>query len=482
MSGKIDDFMSTPLLVALLVLFASFPLGYTFLTRPGRTILPLYAGLVPIGSTFKLSLPFPSPFNTLSSVAGMVLVAACLMHILLYRRALVPRLPVAAWLLFLAWTSVTLFWSLDAGASVSQLAIAVPLVMMVVVIGLFPVDEVDLDVLRVTVIAGGAIVGLYAVYLVATGKSFASHGVSERFALTSSTSQETNPNILAASLMLPLAMAVECVVLPGRRWLGRRGWRMVGSGTGLLILAAVVFTGSRGGLIAAFATIAVALVVAQRIPMAAAAVRGVLILGVVIIMLVVATIGVIAVRNPTGTVAQTVAGDAVGRLTNESSSGRTEIWQTGLIACRTYCAWGVGIGNFATVYGAIHPFSAVEKNVGGNRPAHDVYLSVAVETGLLGLSLLALALLAEWMSLSMRALQNVAVGLKAAIAGLLVSSIFLSAIWFKYFWLIFCVIRVAENALIKPDARLTPPVDGSTGGSDVTTMSDDLQPLTSTQA
>jgi O-antigen ligase len=128
----------------------------------------------------------------------------------------------------------------------------------------------------------------------------------------------------------------------------------------------------------------------------------------------------------------------------EGSSGRTEIWTTGLVACRTFCGMGAGLGNFPVVFTDLFATSGAGRNVGLDRPGHGLYLEVAVETGLVGLALLGLALSAEWMAL--RRVGPIAPALAAALIALLVVDAFESFIWFKYFWLLFMVVRVAEGA------------------------------------
>jgi O-antigen ligase len=131
-------------------------------------------------------------------------------------------------------------------------------------------------------------------------------------------------------------------------------------------------------------------------------------------------------------------------------------------ACRTRCAAGAGLGNFPEAFNQAYPFSAASKNIGLNQAAHNVYLGIAVEMGLGGLTLFLLAILAEWRALTRTPLRERAPGLRAALLGLLTVNVFLSAIWFKYFWLPFLLIRVAESALAPRKAELPASVPGLT--------------------
>jgi O-antigen ligase len=160
---------------------------------------------------------------------------------------------------------------------------------------------------------------------------------------------------------------------------------------------------------------------------------------------------------PGGIVASVRSSPPIERITENKadSSGRVEIWSVGLFACRTECAWGAGIGNFPDTFNNLYPFAGLGRDVGQQRPAHNVYLSVVVETGIVGLTLFLLALAAEWRSLSSPAQVLLAPALRPALLGLLLASVFLSAVWFKYFWLVFVLVRVVEGAAEnEPDAPI----------------------------
>jgi hypothetical protein len=101
-------------------------------------------------------------------------------------------------------------------------------------------------------------------------------------------------------------------------------------------------------------------------------------------------------------------------------------------------------------------FSGASKNVGANRPAHNIYLEMAVDTGLVGLTLLILALIAEWRAISRRRMREVVPALKGIVVAILAANLFLSAIWFKYFFLVFVLVRMAEGAAERSDPARAP--------------------------
>ncbi|HYN37591.1 MAG TPA: O-antigen ligase family protein [Actinomycetota bacterium] len=445
-----------------LVGLISLPILAIFVAHPSRTLLPLYAGTLPIASVISLSLPLPPPFNTLSSLLGALMIVAGLTHVIIYRRGRIPSVPVAIWLLFLGWATLTSFWAIKVADATSTILVAVPLLLLMVVVALLEVDEEDFDVLRVALIAGSALVGMWAAYLLLSGRALPAHGVSERFSVTSNP-DTTNPNILAVSLLLPLALAVHMMVFGGKRWWSERTWRLIGIWGSVFTVIAIVLTSSRGGMMAAAAVFVICLLYCARDPRdRSRTVRtagGILVATMAIGVFIVVSL---AISPSGGFVRRILSSGPFERIAQRQtdSSGRLEIWTAGLLACETYCEKGAGFGNFENAYAQVYALSAASENVGASRPAHNVYLGMVVETGFLGLSLLGLALASEWYLVSSRQMRKFEPALKAGIIGLLIASIFLSAIWFKYFWLVFALIRAAESATDPQAAirRSSPPL------------------------
>ena len=425
--------------------------------EPLRTVIPAYAFLVPIGGVFALGIPLPSPFNTLSSVVGALAVGATALHLVRTPRGRVPTLPVGLWILFVAWSALTFVWARDPGMVTSELLVAIPLVLLVTLVGMLPATWADLGSVRDAVIASGIAVGGWAALLSVLGVALPAHGLSARFSLGGS---HTDPNQLAASLIFPLALSIDHA-LTGRdrdspRWRGAFG--PVGA---LLSAFAIALSGSRGGALAAVITIVVTLVlVARWRPWQRYRVRRAL-LGTAGAVLIVVVLGALQVALfPSNRLASVLSNTPIQRLVDTgSSSGRAEIWTTGVLACAQYCGPGVGMGNFTLAYQQTVAFSDVTRNVGTVRPAHDLYLEIGVETGVFGLALFFLAIVAEWRTIRLRGYLPLAAGLAASIVGFLLTDVFEGFLWFKHAWLPFMVIRVFEAAsdtenASQPDASI----------------------------
>lgn len=418
--------------------------------RPTRTILPLYAALVPVGSVVKLPLPLPPPFNTLSSMLGALVMIAGATHLILYRRGRVPTVPTAAWVAFLAWTTLTTFWAIEWRAAFNLSLVAIPLVLLMVIVAVLPTDDVDLDLLRLALILGGAVVGAYALFLVLSGSALPVHGgTGQRFSVAQQ-QEDTNPNQLAATLLLPMILSIDRIIEGGTRWWSSRAWRVLGAVGAVMSISAIVLSGSRGGVSAAIiAFVLTPLYWWRRRPEMRPWVKRMLTGTASFVVALCAVMAFAVTVAPEGRVAQLLTSDPINRLVGSETgaSGRTEIWSTGYLACQSHCAWGAGFDNFPVLFSEIFPFSAAARNVGLDRPAHNVYLELAVETGFVGVTLFLLALIAEFASLRSKAIQRVAPSLTVAVFVLLFANIFEGQIWFKYFWIVFVLIRVSEGSV-----------------------------------
>jgi O-antigen ligase len=424
--------------------------------RPLRTIVPVYAFLVPIGGVFALRVPLPSPFNTLSSLTGALAIGAVSLHLVRERRGRIPTLPVGMWLAFVGWSAFTFVWAGDPAPVVHELTIAIPLVALLVLVALLPGTREDLMRLRDAVVLSGAAVGGYGLLLMTTGAALPAHGFSSRFSLSAG---DTNPNQLAASLLLPLALSIDLalgereIIAPWwRRWLGPVG--------AVLSAFAIALSGSRGGALAAVVGAVTVLVLFARWRpwqrfRVRRAVRGVAAGSVALIVLAVISLSLF----PESRLSSLFESDPVQRLveTETGSSGRAEIWTTGALACREHCAVGAGLGNFTRVYTEVFAFSNVSRNVGLERPGHNLYLEIAVETGLVGIVLFFLAIGAEWRTIRSARTFPLAAGIAAGVVALLVADVFEGFLWFKHAWLPFVMIRVFEAAAAgsEPVARAT---------------------------
>lgn len=381
------------------------------LRAPVRVLLAAYAFILPLGSSIKLPLGLPSPFDTVSSLAGLVVLVGMLGHLTLGRRSARNVLPaVPAWMLFAAFSGLSIAWSVDPASTARAFMVLVSLLLFYVVAMLLPADREDVSRVEEAIVAGGAVAGLYGMALLATSGLQLTRRDIPRFAVAGGVGEGTDPNITAATLVLPFALALSRALrakTPGSRALFSGAAAITGIG--------IMLTGSRGGMLATLVSAAVVLVQSEHRRKAT------------IMLLSIGLVGTITfLAAPT---------QLRTRVFKSWSSGRTDIWRTGLAACERYCWAGAGWGTFPTVY-----LDELHTNPGArglDRPfvAHNIYISAALETGVIGFGLMMFAI-----AISIRDMFRLPRGVRApplaGLAGLLVASMFLTTLTFKYFWLV----------------------------------------------
>jgi hypothetical protein len=416
MTGDIVSimFLHMEVSVSLLVTVAAvgavvFLLG---LRAPLRVLLPAYAALVPFGSSIVVPIGLPSPFDSLTTVFGMAVTLAVGLNLFTSRRRGM-HLPSAVyvWLLFVGVASLTMGWSVKPSATLTGVLVLISLISLYAVTSLMPVSARDLFWLEHGIILGGLATGAYALYLVAGPGLTTTRVGLPRFATAGGVGSDVDPNITAAALLLPLAVAIGKAI-HGSSLLERLGYGLAGA----VIIVAITLTGSRGGLLATLIVLGV-LIVNGRGRMAALA------SGVVILVIAVGTIS----QAPDALRERIVSFDTQG-------TGRVSIWRVGLQSCSSYCWAGAGYAAFPEVYKRNLAEVLEASSRPGSYRAHNMWLGALIETGYLGVLLMtvALALVARDVLRLPREIRGPPL---AGMAGVLASNMFLSNLGFKYFWL-----------------------------------------------
>ena len=410
--------VQVPIALAFALLPAAFVGLVAGLRAPLRVLLAVYAFLLPFGSAITLPVPLPAPFDTPTSVVGLLVMLGLLAHLILVPRSaprLLPAVPV--WLAFATFVGLSFAWSVVAALTVDEISILLSLVILYALVMLMPVDQADLRRVEEAIVLGGAVAGAYGIVLL-LGSGFALTG--NRFAVAGGVGKGIDPNITAATLVLPLAIAI------GRAMRATSHVARVAFWTaGAMIAAAIVLTGSRGGILSAFAVIAVHVLTHPKRAR-------------------IALVGIGLVVIAAGTLA--IAPDVLQkRITRPGSSGRTDIWRTAMQRCDQFCVAGSGYGTFPTVYQeALHTEPSAR---GMDLPfvAHSIWIGALIETGIVGALLMILALLLVGRDL-MRLPMEVRGPPLAGFVGVLVASTFLSTLGFKYFWMVLMYAGLATLA------------------------------------
>jgi O-Antigen ligase len=410
------------------------------LRNPMGVGLPVFAALVPFGS--KLSVG-SSSFGSLSSIAGFVLGLGLLVQLLTVRRP-APRLSAAVplWLLFCAVATATMWWTIDSKATVTGLSVLGSLAVVFVLVALSRADRTVVWRTENGLLAGGVVAVGYGLMQLTVLGGFPSKTAIAGQAATGAGrfgDDMLGADIEALALLLPLAIALQRCFDPARRRRARAGYGLVA----LLMVAGVLMTASRGGALAAGVTVLV---------LAAAAPRRAARLGLLACCLVAGVLGlVVYILKPAGVASRNYASVT-------TSSGRTAIWHVGLQACPRYCPLGAGWNTFPDVYvqtQSFTPGASVLVGPQGTYEPHDLWLLAVIDAGVAGLVLLALALGAS-LADAMRLPATLRGPPLSALVGVLVGTVFLSSLDFKFFWM--TLIMVALNANVAASEAALPAV------------------------
>ena len=325
------------------------------------------------------------------------------------RRVLAPPKSWVAWAAYILLASLSALWTIDAAGTALVLGQIVQLFLLYSVLAIYPAERRDVRLLGAIIAASGTLISMASLIGYASGY----RTQQDRLSITYN-GLVLDPNHLAASLLLPIALAVGTLFETRDYRL-----RLAAGASTVCMIAALFLTGSRGALIA-LAVMLLYLALRTRFRLR--------------ILALMAIAGLASLLQPT-----VWARFADKGLTG--GSGREFIWDVGKMAFKDYWLTGAGIGAFPAAYN--HELLRTYQPIfeGWSRPAHNAYLSAAVELGILGAVLLIYAWWRSWND----ARGNVVI--EAAIIGLAAASYFLDVLFLKYIWLAFAMAALVKNVV-----------------------------------
>jgi O-antigen ligase len=368
---------------------------------------------------------------TLTSLIGLVALFVLLGSFLALRRLRLPLSPVIAWFAFLTWEACTVFWSVDRDIAIGRLPTMLSLFVFYVIVTCCHFSEKEVARIVRFAIFGGCVAAAIALDQFSRGIFY--HHMDMRASLVFG-DRQTDPNVLAASLLLPLSLVVG-------EFLGSEKVRskLLLSFCALLIASGIFATTSRGALLA----IAVMLLFYLR--KVGANWR---------ILVPSALLGGALLLAPQYLFQRMQQSEAT------AGAGRVYIWQTGIAALKDYFLTGAGMENFSVIYNryATHALGYA----GLNRVAHNIYLQIAVESGVIGFLLFAFVVASHLRCASQREASCVGAvrfrltACMAAAYGMLVASFFLGLLWTKAFWVVWIMMAICSRAPRVDDMQMSP--------------------------
>jgi len=302
--------------------------------------------------------------GTASRFAGLVAFAVGLASVarkggVALRRPAAFLLPFA---LLCVWTVLSIEWAPDRGDGIAYAATLVQLFLMSWLVWQQCRDATDRRRLMQAYVLGCyvSVASTVAQYL--SGNAFAG-SAQERFAAAG-----FNPNYLASTLALGIPLAWHLVLSGRSRVVALLNFLAIPA-----VLVAIVLTGSRGGLITAVLALSVVpLTYAKLGPRVQVAV----VVGLALVGLAAYWLAPSFEESlPTGI--ERFA-EIPEQLQSGDLTGRGRIWLAGVALFRYNPIVGVGSGGFAE---AVRPY------LGEARTAHNAFLNVAAQTGVIGLAL-----------------------------------------------------------------------------------------------
>jgi len=338
--------------------------------------------------------------------------------------------------LFISWAGVSTLWAVDPQVSVKHLPTAIALFLFYLVASSFRITEKEFDWVVLLTILGGGAAALWSVGQFYSGVGFGLHDI--RATLTVGET-EANPNRFGIRLLLPLSFAIA-YFLSARRWYAKTFALvlMVMAGLGLLL------TMSRGSILAEIVIVLVFFFRLKSLKLKSVQPQVRRLLALVVLMAV-----FFAVAMPTALYLR------FKEARDDRGAGRLDIWTVGVEILKHYPVAGAGFSNFPVVYNQYAGAAPHLYFKRDNNDAHNSYLAIAVEEGLVGLLLFGIAIKRQFSMVSKCRTQTVRspvmlVACEAVFCGLLVASLFGNILWDKTFWLSWVFLGFAVTLQTSP--------------------------------
>ncbi len=395
---------------------------------PVETMLGGYAFLLPFDSISRLG---NSPeARALTWYVGASASLVLLILGLTNDKLRTPPRTSWCWIGLMSLGSISLFWALDSNIVIAELPTVLGLLGLYLVTVCFEISETQFSRITFLAVAGGMAAAMVSLWDFHQGI----WTIETRASLISGTHQ-ADPNVFAASLLIALTLGMARLV-SSRQFFERVFMLFAVFATA----AAILLTMSRGALVA---LIVAAIIFSYRLKRN----RWILFFFSLLPLSTVILPSLFFVRLK----------DAL----LSGGAGRLDIWVVGLAAFKHFFVRGAGMGNFVLAY---EQFRQIAPSFRGfSRPAHNIYLQVSVELGILGICLLLAAVLSQllvlWRAIaSSRSVRRraILVGCEAMICSMLAAAFFLGLLWEKSFWMVWILSAVAARTAARcaPTARV----------------------------
>jgi O-antigen ligase len=328
-----------------------------------------------------------------------------------------PDTTVIWWMLFILYGTVSILWAVDAEFVVSKIPTVVGLLILYLIVASYKIQKNEFEMLKWSILAGGLLTAIMLIHSYATGQFF-----SETYQRATLMYGETklNPNGVAFSLLIPLSICIEKLLKQKTKVK-----KVLFITILLLLLFSIVTTGSLKASLSIGAMFIVYIFSTQKK----------ITTGIVMII-----VGIVLLSF----IPETYY-NKWGKAFETGGAGRLDIWYVGIQALKKYWLSGAGLDNFPLAY---DEFVNYGRNFAGfSIAAHNIYLGVFVELGVIGFSLLIWSIIRHYKIICSKfgSYSSDQVMLKAAFWAIVISSFFGDSLWDKPFWLFWMMIMMHRN-------------------------------------
>ncbi len=335
----------------------------------------------------------------------------------------------ASWfyLLFLIFALSSALWALRPSKTLLSVLSLIELFGLYFSVSVFPLTGNDYVFVSKAVILGGFVAASFGLILYFSGITYP---YSPRCTLVINNSKWVDPNHFAASMIIPFMLSLEQTV---------KKKTAVEKAVFLIIVvvigAALFLTGSRGVLLGVF--VALTFLLFRTKPKIT--LRGIIIISVFSLL-------AIFILSMFPNSPQLISRFSLKTILLSGGAGRFAIWKAGWKAFLHRPIFGYGYANFPYAYNLFRRFFRGYYFSMTARPAHNIYLQIFTETGIIGGMLFLYAMYKYWRFLKHLEKRNAhAITLESAFLALMVTGVTLGILSYKYFWLVFDLIAILYN-------------------------------------
>lgn len=415
---------------AFALVIAPFAL-YAALRWPIETVFGLYVLLVPFDNLLNTG-----SVGTVTKLLGIIAGAFLLLWIARRNLFTFSSQPARILAVLALWMLATTLWAVDQKIAVAMIGTYGGLMMLYAVVCMIPITPAQFRLLCLLVVTGGVCAAAYGANMFYHDPTFAQESLATRRLIIHVGQYQIDPNHFSDALIFPAAiLGMWC--LRARLLLARLA--CIG---GLSLLAvAILLSGSREGLTA------LGLIAAYYFWRSKYRLKLAMALGGVALL---------------ATTVQTSVFLRFATALDTGGSGRTSIWAVALEAAKHRLLQGYGIGNFQTAFNLYYLTTHQPYAYGWDGPAHNLILHYLVETGVIGLALIAAFFWAQFRSL--RDIDRTSewydyrIVMEASLIATIAVSMAIDLFQYKYAWLTFAMVALLRNVAVgrQPSAATRP--------------------------